>query len=1251
MKTESGDEAPPNSTSKKSPTHYKANDKDVVAAARGRWIEILVYFGIARIFLSGKSSPCPICNDGVDRFQFTDEGRGCWICRRCADSSQGFGFPDGFNMLSAFLGIDNTAAFKLVADYLGLSGNQLDLSKKQLQQNVVNNQQRSAEYEKQKEQEKKLLDVKEAMAITHAISIKKACIIEENHLYLQGKNLKNSVFVTTETYTIPYQQINRAIQKIEERKQFIKAGSIFIQFFDVADLEKIVGGQFISKGKDPKKEPWPKRPIVGTPTRNAIHVLQGDNSSSYVGVVEGYTTGLSVHIATGLTVVMAVDESGMRLKAERIHQLSPRKRYIFFGDNDTHKGHTKGQDAAYKGAALTNGLAIIPPEPGDWDDYRQKHDKGDDKATNTRLEIERQILELAPVNITEKVIGLDINYPILITGLDGRLFSVPFDQAIINYAGFICKCPLSGGKAIINHDSIHSYQLKIFIAPIITALYNKKIIDECKKIKGKKIACYKWAVKGKTPQHIYALILKLEVRFGADIINKKIFYSLLQKHTKRGVSIPTKVMRFIECLIQARLNKASRLTELDTSKLNHSKLNQAIEMINGVAVQRLDWEPGIQTAMSRKYRAIFFKAHHEQGKTKSLFSRLFNDANTRNGGVIIAHLARLINQIADELKCYNYKDWHKELSGCPLSGIGGLACCLHSFKHDHFLDLLMQADSIFIDESVQVLKVLLTSEHRIIDKDLPDKFIAAIKAAIVKGAIVYFADADQTTESIQHWKEIFGLEDKDIFVFTAEPPSDRKFKAYLSCSTNRGSYNASIIKSIEKDLENGVPCVLAVETEKEARIIAEKIFLDWPHKDIVLITGKYCTKNGDEINTEKFTNNIEKETESIDLIIHNSVLGAGFSIKHIIPRFTKGYCLFTGEVLAATECLQMMRRFRDITEWKIGILCCPHTMYMVNPHRDKATEALGKRIALSSFEKMAKQIIRTARKNNALFIPAFNWLLQDYGFEVFNQLPVTELIHDLQTLPEITESDVLKILSVKPCSLKDAKKGEESNYSAYIEDQRYSCYHALILDHYNLTLLTEEAAWRSCRYSSRQQDKRLELLFKILRLDPSIPKVESLNQILLDSGITLELLTNIKQITQPLAEELLKSISRYRLELHSMGVLDEHHCRTPEKDIAPDRPLRFISEWFKSLGYNSDVIETRAGNRDRNVLISINAPMASRLGLEAPLTKGDELAIKQAKREAQKTEARQYREAGLSIRQIGIAMNETIGRVQRLLKE
>lgn len=82
-------------------------------AAQNKWASILAAAGIDKAYLTKKQGPCPICQDGEDRFCFDDkDGRGSYICRVC-------GPGDGFNLLQRVKGIGFSEALKLVAELSG----------------------------------------------------------------------------------------------------------------------------------------------------------------------------------------------------------------------------------------------------------------------------------------------------------------------------------------------------------------------------------------------------------------------------------------------------------------------------------------------------------------------------------------------------------------------------------------------------------------------------------------------------------------------------------------------------------------------------------------------------------------------------------------------------------------------------------------------------------------------------------------------------------------------------------------------------------------------------------------------------------------------------------------------------------------------------------------------------------------------------------------------------------------------------
>lgn len=72
-------------------------DRKVSEIATGRWVPLLINFGIDPSFLKNRHGPCPVCA-GKDRFRFDDKGgRGTWYCNQC-------GSGDGFKLLELFKG-------------------------------------------------------------------------------------------------------------------------------------------------------------------------------------------------------------------------------------------------------------------------------------------------------------------------------------------------------------------------------------------------------------------------------------------------------------------------------------------------------------------------------------------------------------------------------------------------------------------------------------------------------------------------------------------------------------------------------------------------------------------------------------------------------------------------------------------------------------------------------------------------------------------------------------------------------------------------------------------------------------------------------------------------------------------------------------------------------------------------------------------------------------------------------------------
>ena len=88
-------------------------------AAQGRWRGILPALGLPTKLLDGRHGPCPICEQGRDRFRFDDrEGRGTWICSLC-------GAGDGVRFVELKHGTDFKGAVAMIEPLIGLAPPQI----------------------------------------------------------------------------------------------------------------------------------------------------------------------------------------------------------------------------------------------------------------------------------------------------------------------------------------------------------------------------------------------------------------------------------------------------------------------------------------------------------------------------------------------------------------------------------------------------------------------------------------------------------------------------------------------------------------------------------------------------------------------------------------------------------------------------------------------------------------------------------------------------------------------------------------------------------------------------------------------------------------------------------------------------------------------------------------------------------------------------------------------------------------------
>jgi putative DNA primase/helicase len=92
---------------------FKRRVEEVKHQARGNWGGILRRLLVDHKVINRKNQPCPRCQDGRDRFQYTDKfGNGDSYCRYC-------GHMDGFELLHACNGWSFAETLKAVEELVG----------------------------------------------------------------------------------------------------------------------------------------------------------------------------------------------------------------------------------------------------------------------------------------------------------------------------------------------------------------------------------------------------------------------------------------------------------------------------------------------------------------------------------------------------------------------------------------------------------------------------------------------------------------------------------------------------------------------------------------------------------------------------------------------------------------------------------------------------------------------------------------------------------------------------------------------------------------------------------------------------------------------------------------------------------------------------------------------------------------------------------------------------------------------------
>ncbi len=307
-----------NSSNEPSPVD-KAHDQ-----FHGQWQTVLNNYG-CQLPSGRKHGPCPVCG-GKDRFRFDDKnGRGTWFCSQCEPQSGG-----GLLLLSRYIGksVMDTAK-ELIGD------TQLKTIPKKRVHIVDHDAVREANIKQAKKGAQLLMD----SAIT------------SSHDYLTNKGF------------IGEWQVNGS--PIYSQNGIIEKGDLLL--IPVYKNNELVNVQKITKDGE-------KRPLFGGDMQGVNHVIDGTTKT--IAVVEGYATGKTINKLTKFKTYVAFNTGNLEAAVKQVKIEHPESNIIVFGDHDEiDENHNRrpGEYYANKASDPFAAIVALPPELGDWDDYRQKH--------------------------------------------------------------------------------------------------------------------------------------------------------------------------------------------------------------------------------------------------------------------------------------------------------------------------------------------------------------------------------------------------------------------------------------------------------------------------------------------------------------------------------------------------------------------------------------------------------------------------------------------------------------------------------------------------------------------------------------------------------------------------------------------------------------------------------------------------------------------------------------------------------------
>ncbi len=225
-----------------------------------------------------------------------------------------------------------------------------------------------------------------------------------------------------------------------------------------------------------------KRFLTGGKTAGGFFPIKGCDGPLYI--VEGIATGLSVHEATGGTVLCAFNAGNLKSVSEMARATYPERGIVIAGDNDQKTKGNPGKTKAEEAAKVINGKVVVPDfgaisELSDFNDLHVSQGLDEVKRQLRRSGVWPTPVRLDDVNLPELDLGMLPGFLATFCGAVSSSLQIPVE--LVLSAALAAVATAVQGKARVLVKTDYSEPLNIYQCCALPPGERKSaVVDICK---------------------------------------------------------------------------------------------------------------------------------------------------------------------------------------------------------------------------------------------------------------------------------------------------------------------------------------------------------------------------------------------------------------------------------------------------------------------------------------------------------------------------------------------------------------------------------------------------------------------------------------------------------------------------------------------------------------------------------------------------------------------------------------------------